>query len=170
MKQDSSPRNPRRQRRTAGRAQDPGIGDPYQAKHKPGGPSVCSECGAVFADGRWTWGERLPDAEETICAACHRIKDKYPAGLLTLSGRFARTHREEILRLARHNEDQEKQEHPLNRIMEIEEKNETVVISTTDIHLPRRIGKAIGDAYGGELDFHFDEDGYFIRVDWARED
>jgi len=170
MKQDRSPRTPRRKRRTAGRAQDTGIGDPYQARHKPASPSVCSECGAVFEKGRWSWGERPPDAKETICAACHRIKDKYPAGLLTLSGPFARTHKEEILHLARHNENQEKQEHPLNRIMGIEEKDEAVVISTTDIHLPRRIGKAIGDAYGGEVDIHFDEDGYFIRVNWTRED
>ncbi|HSF15998.1 MAG TPA: BCAM0308 family protein [Vicinamibacteria bacterium] len=170
MKKDRSPRSPRRERRTAGRAQDPDVGDPYLARHKPSGSSVCSECGAVFEEGRWSWGERPPKARETICPACHRIRDRYPAGLLTLSGPFARAHKEEILRLARHNEEQEKREHPLNRIMEIEEKDDAIVVSTTDIHLPRRIGRAISGAYDGDLAIHFDEDGYFIRVDWTSKD
>jgi hypothetical protein len=41
------------------------------------------------------------------------------------------------------------------------------VISTTDIHLPRRIGEALKRAFHGELDMHFDEAGYFVRVDWG---
>lgn len=170
MKKNGSPRSPRRERRTSGRAQDPDIGDPYVARHKPSSSSVCSECGAVFHEGRWGWGERPPKANETICPACHRVRDKYPAGLLTLRGPLSGAHKQEILRLARHNEDQEKREHPLNRIMGIEEKDDAIVISTTDIHLPRRIGKAISDAYRGDLAIHFDEDGYFIRVDWTSKD
>ena len=170
MKQHTSPRASRHKRRIGGRAQDPDIGDPYQARHKPAGPSVCSECAAVFQEGHWSWRARPPECEVTICPACHRIKDRYPAGLLTLNGPFVHKHKEEILRLARHNEELEKQEHPLNRIMEIEERDEEIVISTTDIHLPRRIGEAMHHAYHGQLDFRYDEDSYFIRVDWTRED
>jgi hypothetical protein len=170
MKRHTSARASRHKRRIGGRAQDPDIGDPYQARHKPAGPTVCSECAAVFQEGHWSWRAPLSECEETICPACHRIRDKYPAGSLTLKGRFVQEHKAEILRLARHNEELEKQEHPLNRIMEIEEKDEGVVISTTDIHLPRRIGEALYHAYRGQLAFRYDKDSYFIRVDWARED
>ena len=34
----------------------------------------------------------------------------------------------------------EKREHPLNRIMAIEREGDALVVKTTDIHLPRRIG------------------------------
>ena len=41
------------------------------------------------------------------------------------------------------------------------------IITTTDIHLPRRIGQALHSAYKGSLDVHYDEEGYFIRVHWS---
>jgi hypothetical protein len=43
------------------------------------------------------------------------------------------------------------------------------VITTTDIHLPRRIGEALHRAYEGDLDFHYEEEAYSIRVTWRRE-
>jgi hypothetical protein len=170
MKQHISPRASRRKRRIAGRAQDPHVDDPYKAQHKPPEPSVCSACGAVFHEGRWRWMMRPPEAEETVCQACHRIKDGYPAGTLMLKGAFLRHHRDEVLALARHNEELEKKEHPLNRIMGIEQDGDRIVISTTDIHLPRRIGEAMRHAYHGKLDFQYDADSYFIRVSWEREE
>jgi hypothetical protein len=39
--------------------------------------------------------------------------------------------------------------------------------NTTDIHLPRRIGEAVKRAFHGTLDEHFDEGGYFVRVNWV---
>ena len=41
-----------------------------------------------------------------------------------------------------------------------------IVIQTTDIHLPRRIGEAAERAFHGSLEEQFDERGYFVRVDW----
>jgi len=110
------------------------------------------------------------DAHEEPCQACHRINDKYPAGIVTLKGPVVRQHEEEIINLARNLEQAEKQDHPLNRIIAIDkEEPDTLVITTTDVHLPRRIGTAIHHAFQGDLKLHFDEDNYFIRVDWARE-
>jgi hypothetical protein len=43
------------------------------------------------------------------------------------------------------------------------------LILTTDVHLPRRIGHTIVDAYKGELDTHYDEEGHFIRTSWKRD-
>ncbi len=43
------------------------------------------------------------------------------------------------------------------------------MVSTTDIHLPRRIGEALKRAYDGMLELDYDEDGYFLRASWTRE-
>ena len=50
----------------------------------------------------------------------------------------------------------------------IESRPEGLVISTTDTHLPRRIGDALKHAYHGEMDLHYDQDEEFVRVTWTR--
>jgi hypothetical protein len=78
-------------------------------------------------------------------------------------------HREELLGLAHNEEAKAKAEHPLSRIITIAEEDGTTLISTTDTHLPRRIGEALRHAYHGELNLHYNKDEEFIRVTWARE-
>jgi NMD protein affecting ribosome stability and mRNA decay len=160
------PQRPRTTRRIAGRAQQDHILDPYESRQKLHEGTVCPQCSAVYHDGRWQWVSRADAADEQLCAACRRINDKFPAGIVTLHGDFAREHKDEMLRLARHQEEAEKKEHPLDRIMSIDEDAEGIVINTTDIHLPRRIGEAVKRAFHGEIDAHFEEDGYFVRVNW----
>ena len=122
-----------------------------------------------YREGRWRWVARAEDAAEELCPACRRINEKYPAGIVTLRGDFVREHKDEMIQLARHQEESEKKEHALNRIINIEEDDHGVVINTTDIHLPRRIGEAIKRAFHGEIEDHFEKDGYFVRVEWTRE-
>jgi len=43
-------------------------------------------------------------------------------------------------------------DHPLQRLMQIDEDDDGALISTTSAHLARAIGKAVGDAWKGELD------------------
>lgn len=144
--------------------------DPYRARGKGTEPTVCRQCMAVLKSGRWHWTtEALAGAHWGLCPACHRVNDKYPAGELTLSGAFLDAHRQEVVRLARNVEALERREHPLQRIMEIDDDDRRIVIRTTDIHLPRRIGHAIVSAYDGDLDTHYDEDGYFVRMTWRRD-
>ena len=145
------------------------VHDPYKTRLKLPEPSICPQCGAVFHGGRWHWAERPSQAHEELCQACHRSNDNYPAGILTLSGGFLGKHKTEVLGLVRHQEKLEKAEHPLHRIITIERHADAIVINTTDIHLPRRIGEALHRAYEGELDFHYDEESYLIRVSWKRE-
>ena len=167
MKSTQLSSQPRRSgRRIAGRAQRDHILDPYQARQKMSEPTACRQCGAVYHHGRWQWGQRPAGAHEDLCPACHRINDGLPAGIVTLHGPVTPQHREAIIGLARNQEEAEKGEHPLNRIISVEEKAEGLVIATTDIHLPRRIGEALERAFQGTLDMHFDEAGYFVRVDW----
>lgn len=170
MASRSTPRTqPQTGRRRWGRAQMDAPQDPYKPIKKPHEPTVCPQCGAVWSEGRWRWSARPAGAHEELCQACHRIKDHYPAGIVTLSGPLVAQHKAEMIRLARHQEETEKKEHPLNRIIDIEEDADRIVINTTDIHLPRRIAEAQKRAWHGKAEFHYDEDGYFVRVTWHRE-
>jgi len=170
MKQKNvPPRGGQGGRRTQGRAQDDHIDDTYKVQAKRPEPSYCPQCGAVYQNGRWQWLAKPDGAKGELCQACHRSNDHYPAGIVTLSGDFALQHKGEITALVHHNEATEKREHPLNRIIDIEDHPDRMVINTTDIHLPRRIGEALAHAYKGKLDFHYDEDAYFVRVNWQRD-
>lgn len=162
--------DPKSGRRRWGRAQWDHIQDPYKRPGKPHDPMICPQCKAVYEAGHWHWGMAPEGCHEALCQACHRTNDRYPAGTLTLAGAFVAARKDELVRLAYNEEKAERTEHPLNRIMDVEAKDhQEVVISTTDIHLPVRIGKALVHAYGGELDEHFDEQGYFVRINWHRD-
>ena len=71
--------------------------------------------------------------------------------------------------LAKHLELQEKREHPLHRIMQVEEKPDSIVIKTTDIRLPRWIGEALRHAYKSSLELRYTAESYSIEVQWSRE-
>ena len=89
--------------------------------------------------------------------------------MVTLTGNFVSEHRKELVHLARNNELLENRDHPLNRIIKIEEHPASIVITTTDIHLPRRIAEAVRHAFKGDLELRYDEEGYFARAEWRRE-
>ena len=163
-KVEETPRAPRRDRLIREH-----VHDPYKARLKLPEPTVCPQCKAVYQRGRWSWDEPPPGSNEELCQACHRINDRYPAGEVILHGGFLQGHKAEILHLARNEEKLETGERPLNRIMQVEDRGDEVVITTTDIHLPRRIGEAIGRAYQGALDYHYEEESYSIRVRWNRD-
>ncbi|MEK6735712.1 MAG: BCAM0308 family protein [Pseudomonadota bacterium] len=145
------------------------VHDAYKSKGKPLEPTVCPQCGAVFHEGRWQWRHAPLDAHHEICPACHRIHDQYPAGFLTLHGPFFLSHRDEIMHLVHNEENRERIEHPLKRIMavEVEEEDGTTLVTTTDIHLARKIGEAIRHAYQGNLEFHYNPEENLLRVNWA---
>jgi hypothetical protein len=146
------------------------VHDPYRTRRKFADPSVCSQCDAVYREGRWQWMEENPrGAADDLCPACQRIRDDYPAGEIALGGAFFAGHREEILRTVRNEGAAETAEHALNRIMGIEESPKEAIVTTTDIHLPRRIGHALERAYKGGLEIHFDKEGHFARVKWRRD-
>ncbi len=142
--------------------------DPYQPRGKYREPTVCTDCGAVFRRGRWVLGEAPDGAHRDRCPACRRVRDKLPAGWVTLEGPFYAAHREELLQLVRHEAESERAEHPLNRIMGLEEHADRAIITTTDIHTPHRIGNALERSCQGELKIHYAEGEYSVRVNWRR--
>lgn len=146
------------------------VHDPYMTRSKPTEPTVCPDCGVVFSGGRWQWLPETPQgAHEEACPACQRLRDKVPAGFLTLSGEFFDRHRDEIMNLVQNKVEAQKAEHPMKRLMWTEDQEEGgVVITFTDVHLPRGVGEAIERAYEGELDIHYTEEAGIVRVYWRR--
>ena len=144
------------------------VHDPYQERHKPAGPACCPDCGAIFQQGRWTWGERPHDAQYHECPACRRIKDRFPAGYVTLRGEYLTQRLDEFQALIRHQEAQARAEHPLERIMDMEVKEGALVVTTTDLHLAQRIGNAVHAAHQGLLQIKHSPDDYQVRIDWER--
>jgi NMD protein affecting ribosome stability and mRNA decay len=143
------------------------VPDAYKSQVNLSEPTVCSQCGAVFNQGHWQWGQAPENAHEAICPACHRIHDHYPAGFLTLKGEFFRAHREEIMRFVRNHEKHQRAEHPLKRIIAMEQKNGTTLVTTTSIHLARGIGELLHHAYQGVLKLHFNAEQKLLRVNWT---
>lgn len=145
------------------------VHDPYMARSKPREPALCPDCGAVFREGRWQWPLLKPsEAHHESCPACQRIRDRVPAGVLTLAGEFFAAHRDEIMNLVHNKVERQKAEHPLSRIMEIAEEDGALVITFTDLHLPRSVGEDIARAYEGELDIQYTEKSGLVRVYWRR--
>ena len=142
--------------------------DSYKTGLKLSDPTRCPGCGATYKKGRWTWGDAPKDTHEQLCPACQRIRDRFPAGYVNLSGEFFREHRDEILHLVRHCEEKEKSAHPVQRIMAIEDTAEGVVVTTTDAHLARNIAERIHDAHKGSLAFHYNKEDNLIRATWKR--
>lgn len=87
---------------------------------------------------------------------------------MTITGKLNESQQEQVRGVIKNTEAREIREHPLSRIMGIERRPEGLVISTTDTHLPRRIGEALKHAYHGELELHYDHDEDFVRVNWRR--
>ncbi|MEZ4701825.1 MAG: BCAM0308 family protein [Rhodothermales bacterium] len=142
--------------------------DVYLERKKWPEPTSCGTCGAVYQGGRWTWSSSPAGGNVITCPACQRIADNYPAGFVELQGPFFAAHRDEIRGLIDHIEENEKGEHPLERVMRIEDAPDRVLIETTGIHLARRIGTALERAYEGHLTFKFGDGMHTIRVTWER--
>jgi len=131
----------------------------------------CPKCRASYRNGRWTW-ERAPvGSYEHVCPACERIEGDYPAGILTVEGAFAASHRDDVIGLVHNVEERERTEHPLKRVMSIEEEGAALVVKTTDAKLAQALGKALAKAYAGKLEHpatSSDKEN-LVRVHWTRD-
>ena len=131
-------------------------------------PSQCSGCGAVFKDGRWRWQDPVAAAARTRCPACLRIANHLPGGYVELRGAFLLEHRDEIGHLIHHTEGCEKSRHPLERLIAVADQADRTDVTTTGMHLARRIGEALFRAYCGELHVQYLDRDQVARVRWRR--
>jgi len=142
--------------------------DTYEEKGKWPEPTLCTKCGAVFAGGRWSWKKTDGEAHRGMCPACRRTVEHCPAGYVDIQGPFFADHRDEIINIVHNVETQEKERHPLERIMRVEEEGARALVTTTGIHIARRIGDALSRSCKGELDVQYPESEKSIRVYWKR--
>ena len=141
------------------------IRDRYKVKCKLPEPTLCPGCGAVFRDGRWQWQE-LSMANEALCPACHRQHDNVPAGFIALSGDFVAAHEAMILGVVLNQEECEKVEYPLRRVMDIKKSDDGLMVTTTDVQLARNIGEALHYAFSGELELNYNRHTNRLLAHW----
>jgi len=149
--------------------------DPYIPRKGSLEAGVCPDCHAISRKKRWYVDEAeyvtlaRTGAVLRRCPACRKIADGFPSGVVTLNGKFLRTHRDEILTIARNEERRARGINPLERIMSVREGDESVEILTTDEKLAQRIGREVRKAYRGAVSYKWSEDASLVRVRWSRD-
>lgn len=149
--------------------------DPYAPRIDPGEVAVCTSCHALYQRRHWFYDEELyfyhsnqAETRKVLCPACQKIRDRYAEGQVTLRpSTFLTTHKEEILRLIRNEEERAKGINPLERIIDINESSEGIIVTTTNERMAQRIGRAVKSAYQGETSYHWSEP-KFLTVEWQR--
>lgn len=141
----------------------------YPHHEKAAEALVCTECGVVHHRGQWYWGAPpVTHVEGALCPACKRIRARDAAGTLELDESFV-PHRDEILGMIRNEEEAEKAEHPLERLMGVQDVEGGLVVTTTGIHLARRIANKLERRFHRQARFHYGEGSEALRVDWKSE-
>jgi hypothetical protein len=142
--------------------------DPYALEGKLPEPTMCPKCHATYRKGRWTWSKAETGAKREKCPACRRTEERFPAGLVKLGGKFLAEHRSEVLNVVIGRETRAKAEHPMQRIIAVEQEGADTVVSTTDPHLARSIARAVHEAFKGDLEIRYSRDEHLVRARWRR--
>lgn len=145
--------------------------DTYLDSHRPAGDARCPHCGVIYHAGHWHWpgeasAENLPSH---ACPACRRIEEGVEAGRLVLRGAFVAAHRSEILNLLHNTEAREKGEHPLERLIDICDDGDSLVVTTTGTHLANRLGHALKAAWDGRCEYRYNDSEVYLDVTWQRD-
>lgn len=152
------------------------FGDPYIDLEHLRDNTICKHCGALYVSGRWYVKGLVPKGishapeHVTLCPACRKLRDRVPGGVLKISGDFIWSHRDEILNLIRNTSNDALSDNPLERVMSMETEGDDILISTTNVKLVQKIGRALHRAYHGDLEYKWSQDNKLARVYWSRED
>lgn len=153
------------------------YGADHPSKDKKKGAMACTDCGAVFANGRWAFGTDIVPGDDpkvlrpapVVCPACEQVRNGEPNGFLFVRGAFAVEHAREITNLVNNEAERMARENPLWRIMSWESSVPELMITTTTTHLAQHLGRALRGAFAGELDHSFSDDHTMVRVYWTRD-
>lgn len=141
-------------------------------------PSVCKQCGAVYAHRRWTIERTATNgkhrsgrlAQATVCPACKQASSGEPRGFVYLDGAFAVKHLSEIEKLMVNEARRAGEDNPMARILELKKHDvHKLTVTTTTEHLAQRLGHAVEKAFGGDLEYHFSHENKIARVTWQRD-
>jgi hypothetical protein len=103
--------------------------------------------GPRFRDGRWSWNKSTAGPGKVFCPAGQRSVDNCPQAYVEIEGGFFQERRKELVRLILNEEKLEKAEHPMERIIAIIHESDRTLVTTTGVHIARRIGRALSRAY-----------------------
>ena len=170
MTQDPSPSIPKSvgSPRPRDRGVEEHVHDAYRSDHKLAEQTTCPQCRASIHDGRWQWLPADAEAAKVVCPACRRIHDGFPAGYVSVEGDYFARHRVELLHLVQKHATRATAEHPMRRLMKVEDTPEGVMLTTTDTQLAREIGDALHDAFGGMANCSTTNSQEMARVHWSR--
>jgi len=157
--------------------------DHEAGRHRPARaqsePAVCEQCGAVYANRRWTAPhagsgnkkhKHWHPSQLTVCPACRQASTGEPRGFVYLDGAFFADHYEEIEHLLLNEGRRAAEDNPLARIMELKRgEGHKLTVTTTTEHLAQRLGHALEKAFGGSADYDFSHENKLARVNWQRE-
>ena len=136
----------------------------YREEAKLVGGTHCPQCGLIVREGRWTRDRWPSDGPERTCPACARIRDRYPAGVIELTGDLGGL-ATELGNLIRNVEKAEGQEHPLERLIELEVSEERLYATTTGVHLARRVGSALKRQLKDRVVIRYGEEENLVRIE-----
>ncbi len=147
------------------------IGGPYQKSEKYRSNTRCPKCNLLYRDGVWKRSSagNGRDTQWKLCPACMQIRDGQIGGIVEFSGDFTGSHRQELLNRIRNVEKLTQEERPLERIINMKEGKQGIVVSATTEHLVARIGKSVQRDFGGDLDLRYAPDDKFAYVHWHRD-
>ncbi len=148
--------------------------DPYLNEQPEGEPARCSVCGNIYANKRWYRADQyeLEEGENALnftCPGCRKVKDNYYYGELRVSGTFAQEHHGDISGLIQNEVHRRQEKNPLSKLVEVEidrGKKPEIVFHTTNGKLAENIGRALKNAFGGELTIKKPKP--LTRVYWSR--
>jgi NMD protein affecting ribosome stability and mRNA decay len=138
--------------------------DTYARRAKGAGALVCKRCGVVQHGGKWSWEAPAGDTHPGLCPACERIRDHYPAGTIRLNQDLL-LFRDEIQSLIANAEELEKEEHPLERVMEVRESPDGMVVFTTGLHVARRITSKLERRFHRKARIRYPKEQSLIQVE-----
>jgi NMD protein affecting ribosome stability and mRNA decay len=150
----------------------PHLDDPYLTRKSYKEPTLCPRCGLVYRRRRW---QRILDfdpklaVEQHKCPACRKEEDHYVMGIVYITGNFFKQRRDQILNMLRNEEAKEVTHNPLDRIIDIMEKDDDVRVETTSENLAVHLGRMLYHSYGGSVEYKFSDDQKLARVYWNRE-
>ncbi len=154
--------------------------DHEAGRHRPGRaikePTTCRECGAHYANRRWTSsddvvkGTQKDSAHMTLCPACKQENRADPRGFVFIDGAFFTIHQLEIEQLLRNEAARAAEDNVLARILDWKkDEGHKLSITTTTEHLAQRLGHALQKAFDGEVKYDFSHENKLARVNWRRE-
>lgn len=131
----------------------------------------CSGCGIVYYHKFWhhsleDW-KHLSGKEGikfALCPACRMIKNKEFEGELAISGVENRKLKEEIKNVLANSGELAFRRDPLDRIIEIKEGKNQLVVRTTENQLAARLGKKIKLTFGGEMTVSHSREEDVVRI------